>query len=257
MDSTGTADPVSPFSGGGLSKGTGIAVDGSGDIWVTNSGLPGAVSKFNTRGIPQSPSTGYTDGIADPSVIAIDALDNVWLYDQQASDTGFYYAKLNGGNGSLTLGVAGAYKNNPLQLAIAKSGNVWSAGPSSTQIFEIPASYIGSFGTQPVAIGDFSNPFGNPQGMAFDGSDRLWVAEAGGPGGLAPVPPRLSLYGADNYNYVDSAFADGAMSVAVDSAGNVWVLLGNNTVKEYVGVAAPVVTPLSLGVKENKLGAKP
>jgi hypothetical protein len=50
---------------------------------------------------------------------------------------------------------------------------------------------------------------------------------------------------------------NGALSVAVDSAGNVWILLGNNTVKEYVGVAAPVVAPLSLGVKENKLGTKP
>jgi hypothetical protein len=43
----------------------------------------------------------------------------------------------------------------------------------------------------------------------------------------------------------------------VDSAGNVWVLLNNNTVKEFVGVATPVITPLSVGVKENKLGTKP
>jgi hypothetical protein len=85
--------------------------------------------------------------------------------------------------------------------------------------------------------------------MAFDGSNRLWVAETeSGTSGL-------TLSGA--ISYADSSFTSGALSVAVDSAGNVWILLGNNTVKEYVGVAAPVVAPLSLGVKENKLGTKP
>jgi sugar lactone lactonase YvrE len=261
LDSIGTADANSPFSGGGLSAGTGLAIDGSGNVWVTNSGLPGSVSKFNSRGIPQSPSTGYTGGIADPSVIAIDGSDDVWVYNQQSPTNNGqnYYAKLNDASGLLTIGVGGqTYNDNPPQLAIDKAGNVWSAGPSSIQIYEIPASYVGpTTGSQPVAIGDDSGPFGNPQGMAFDGSDRLWVAEAGGSGGLAPVPPRLSLYGTGNYYYADSTLTNGALSVAVDSAGNVWILLGNNTVKEYVGVATPLVAPLSLGVKENKLGAKP
>jgi hypothetical protein len=35
------------------------------------------------------------------------------------------------------------------------------------------------------------------------------------------------------------------------------VLLANNTVTEYVGVAAPVVEPIALGVKASKLAAKP
>jgi hypothetical protein len=35
------------------------------------------------------------------------------------------------------------------------------------------------------------------------------------------------------------------------------VLLANNTVTEYVGVATPVVTPIALGVKNGKLAAKP
>jgi hypothetical protein len=35
------------------------------------------------------------------------------------------------------------------------------------------------------------------------------------------------------------------------------VLLADNTVTEYVGVAAPAVTPLALGVQDKKFGAKP
>jgi hypothetical protein len=253
LDSTGTADTNSPFSGSGLSTtGTGIAIDGSSDVWVTSGDSPGSIAKFNSRGIAQSPSTGYTGGMADPSVIAIDGSGNVWVYNQQARSGINDYVKLNNASGALTVGVQGsyaAYNGNPSQLAIDKSGNVWSAGPSSIQVLEIPAGYIGATGSQPVIYGDYSTGFDNPEGMAFDGSNRLWVADAGS------SAPGLSLYGA--ITYADSTFVNGALSVAVDNAGNVWVLLGNNTMKEYVGVATPVVTPLSLGVKENKLGAKP
>jgi hypothetical protein len=96
--------------------------------------------------------------------------------------------------------------------------------------------------------------------MAFDGSNRLWVVNAGSSGNS---PSNLSLVDTTRtapnvaVNYSDTALANGPSTVAVDNAGNVWILLGNNTVKEYVGIATPVVTPLSLGVKENKLGAKP
>ena len=99
--------------------------------------------------------------------------------------------------------------------------------------------------------------------MAFDGSNRLWVANIGGKVNGGTRSPNLSLFdstqpsGAISIDYADSTFSNGPSSVAVDSAGNVWILLDNNTVKEYVGVATPVVTPLSLGVKNNKLGSKP
>jgi hypothetical protein len=44
--------------------------------------------------------------------------------------------------------------------------------------------------------------------------------------------------------------------VAIDGSGNVWMLAQNGVV-EYVGAAAPVVTPTSLAVKNNALGARP
>jgi hypothetical protein len=46
--------------------------------------------------------------------------------------------------------------------------------------------------------------------------------------------------------------------VAIDGSGDVWV--GNFTgssVTEYVGAAAPTVTPLAVAVKTNALGARP
>jgi hypothetical protein len=45
--------------------------------------------------------------------------------------------------------------------------------------------------------------------------------------------------------------------IAIDGGGNVWVMLSNNTVAEFVGAATPVVTPFSLGVKNGTLGQRP
>jgi hypothetical protein len=259
LDSTGTADADSPFSGGGLSTGTGIAIDSSGKVWVTNSGFPGAVAEFNNSGIAKSPSTGYTAGIADPSAIAIDGSGNVWVYNQQ-SPTGNgqnNYVELNAGSGALTIGLAGGYPLNPSQLAIDRSGDVWSAAFGGLEILEIPAGYNGAFGPQPnVTSGGPGTglTIGGLGGTAFDGSNRLWTANAGNAGNR--IPPNLTLLNA-GFDYVDTDLSNGPSSVAIDSAGNIWVLLGNNTVKEYVGLAAPVVTPLSVGVEKNKLGTVP
>ena len=51
----------------------------------------------------------------------------------------------------------------------------------------------------------------------------------------------------------------GPTSIAADASGNVWVLSGTGpgTVTEFVGVAVPVMTPISVAVQKNKLGKTP
>jgi hypothetical protein len=44
--------------------------------------------------------------------------------------------------------------------------------------------------------------------------------------------------------------------IAVDGAGNVWMACPTYLV-EFVGAATPVVTPISVGVKNNTLGTRP
>jgi hypothetical protein len=266
LDSLGDAYLGSPYAGGGLaSTGADMAIDGSGNVWATSGGTPGSVSKFNNRGIPQSPSTGYTSGIADPSAIAIDGADNIWLYNQKTSGNSVLgYAKLNNANGSVTIAVPGGF-SNPQQLAIDGSGDVWASDGSGTEVLEIPAGYTGAPNPQPTdypSVGLYQ-PIAGAKGIAFDGSNRLWIANSGGfaSNGSNIVAPNLGLFDtitdSVSIDYENQNFAAGADSVAVDASGNVWVLLGNNTVTEYIGLAAPVVTPLSVGVKNGKLGAKP
>jgi hypothetical protein len=104
--------------------------------------------------------------------------------------------------------------------------------------------------------------FWNARGIALDGAGTAWIANQGGhtnpviPPGVLPIALSLSYY-TSAVSYTSSSLAAGTLRVAVDGAGNVWVLLADNSVTEYVGAATPVVMPLALGVQKKKLGAKP
>ncbi len=58
-------------------------------------------------------------------------------------------------------------------------------------------------------------------------------------------------------SYAAPSLAAGPLHVGIDGSGNVWVLLANNTITEYIGAAAPTVNPTGLALKNKKLGAKP
>jgi sugar lactone lactonase YvrE len=272
----GTSVFGSPFSGGGLATGVGIAIDGPGNVWITNSGPPGGVAKFNSRGIALSPVSGYTNGMVNPSVIAIDNSNNVWVQNENSTYTELAYVKLSNTNGVLVVGVTltEGTLNGQWQLAVDTSGNVWSTdgyGPASiglggAGVIEVPAAYTGLSTDQPPVDTAWVDPpygsvptIGDPQGLAFDGSDRLWIANLGG--GVNTQSPNLTLMGDStspiSTSYSAPSFANGPLWLAVDGSGNVWVLLSNNTVTEFVGIATPTVAPLALAVKNAKLGVKP
>ena len=89
----------------------------------------------------------------------------------------------------------------------------------------------------------------------------IWTANAGGAADPLLTPPNVGAYNpslpANTYGYTSGSLASGPVSLSVDASGNVWVLLHNNTVTEFIGVGTSAVTPLSSAVKNKKLGAKP
>lgn len=258
----GTATPVngSPFLGGGLATPAGMAIDQTGSIWVTNSGSPGNIAKFNSGGIALSPANGYTSGVANPLAITIDGSGNVWIQDANEQTDTYGITELNGASGTPLIPSSGS---NPVgvagqrQMAADGSGNIWVAIHCGIQSV-IPRST--DLGVLDSTINQSLQTIGNPSAVAIDGANRAWVAGAGGSNCTTQgtVPPSVVLPDAANgYALVDQSLSNGPMFLAVDGSGNLWVLLNNNTVTEFVGVAAPAVTPLASAVKNNKLGAKP
>jgi hypothetical protein len=291
---TGAAVTGSPFSGGGTMTGNGLTIDGSGFVWVANSGTPGDVAEYAgynalvngksvANGTVVSPSGGYVNGINAPNgAIAVDGSGTVWVLNGATYDA----AELSSASGALIRTDYGYLANPssgapyiPLQsvlsanafgtsMAIDNAGDVFIPNPNTTSTAQVYELVAGGSTANDGGIGKSLSlsipPVYAP--ISIDGAGHLWLATyANSTNGQPPSVVELSSTGAAiNQNlaapgFVGPNISDGPTGIAVDGAGNVWVLIDTNssTVTEFVGVATPVVTPLSVGVENNALGKKP
>jgi len=319
--------PPNGFMGGGLQNPVGLAIDQSGNVWVTNDTfLPNStvsVSEFSNAGAPLSPSTGFasnspqlgvaiaidaqgnawlpygfgvaelspagemitsnpgTPGIRTPTGLAIDANNNLWLATGFPQQTGFFYEFSSSGGainpptlGKSSCGVIPTAEDETEGMAIDASGELWSVGSEGfTKESAIPIPPCSGTG------GGFVTQIEDRGGdVAIDGDGNAWVISgSNGIGTLsefsnsgAPISPTNGFVGIP---YEPITFNGGATisfaDLAPDSSGNLWVIQQLYTgdyshqmpytfyAKEFIGISAPVVTPLSAGVKNRTLGSRP
>ena len=152
------------YSGGGLAAPTGIAIDPSGNAWVSSSNN---VVEFNSSGTVLSGANGYTGGgLTTPSAIAVDGQGNAWVTDggsKSVIEMNSSGSILSGANGFKTGASSG-----PLGIAIDKSGDAWV--PNSDGLiteFDKNGNVISGSG---YAVADFS-----PGSVAFDLHGDAWV----------------------------------------------------------------------------------
>lgn len=263
LSNIGDAYPWSPF-GGVTGSGGDMAIDAKSNLWITN---PAGVNEFTSLGQQLSPTAGYTnDGVTSVTALGIDSSNNVWLGNSDTASSLVKYAEIGNPGGQLIYNGSLAYGSEIYPgIAADSAGKTWAI--AGTQVCKIPAyggtganlqstCYAGGGAT---AGGLY---FETPRGLALDGGGTVWVASQGLsgtsslPAGIFPLNVSLSDY-TNAKPYAASSLSSGALRVAVDGAGNAWVLLADNTVTEFVGVATPVVTPLALGLKNKKLATKP
>ncbi len=257
LTNLGAAYPWSPYTGvaGG---GADMTFDAVGNVWIGNGN---GVAEFNDLGVELSPPAGYVNsGVTGIGAVVVDSSDNVWV-------VGSTLAELSEVSGQLIVAASEVF-SGVLQIAADGSGRVWIPYPSATAL----SSTAFCVATQPADTAQLYQPtcespanfssIAYPQGIAVDGAGHVWIANAGasltgnGVANLTEINPS-ELSGSGYAEFLSSSLANGPLRAAVDRAGNVWVLLADNTVTEYVGLATPAVTPIALGVKNNKLGAKP
>jgi streptogramin lyase len=93
-----------------------------------------------------------------------------------------------------------------------------------------------------------------PASIAIAGDGAVWIANTNSTiANLANSGTALSP---------SAGFSGGGLStptgLAIDSSGNVWVTnSGDSSLTEFVGAAAPVVTPLATAVKNANQGGQP
>jgi hypothetical protein len=273
-----TGAPISGssgYTGGGAASSIQAAIDASGNIWTIGSGYYGSgsdVAKFNgSTGVAISGSLGYTGGgqLNHTSGIAVDMSGYVWITNSTHNSV----SKLQVSNGaavSTSPGYTGGGLSSPGAVAIDGSGSVWVANSvysATTSTFSSNIAKLnGSTGAAISPSTGYTGASGTPTSIAIDGLGNVWTASYtsvfngttyvyssnlfnlnGGTG--AALSPSTGYTGGNSNQF---------QSIAIDGSGNLWSAnFDSNTLTEFIGIAAPVVTPIAAGVANSTLGSRP
>ena len=223
----------------------GIAIDVDGDILVASE-ANAELFKLNASGANLAGPYNSTC-MTSFSSLAIDTSDNVWSTSPTvACEIGPIDLGLSVGTvRSSTSGLSGAERT-----AIDGTGNVWVTDHTSSEVTQYSSTANQNSGS-PFSGGGLSSPMG----IAIDGLGYAWVANAGNSSvsrfsgaGVAESPSTGYTGGSQS----------GSQNIAVDGSGDVWITnTTGNSVTELIGAGAPVITPLTAGVQEGKLGTRP
>ena len=231
----------------------GIAVDASNNVWIAND-VGNTVAVLNNAGTVLS-GTGYTGSSMDfiyfPEDIAIGPDGSAWVPNTDGNNV----TRLNISGAVLSgqYGYTGGGIDDPYGIAIDGSGNGWviSIGNGDGAVTEISNTGTILSGTSGYTGGGIFRPYA----IAIDGAGSAWVANEDGNDVTEISSSGAYLSGTNAYSGGDINQPAG---VAVDGSGDVWLTdHGISSVTELIGAAAPVVTPLAAGVKNNALGTRP
>ena len=225
---------ASPYSVGGLTYPTGIAIDTDGSAWFADWG-DSQVTHLSSSGQQLSGSPYSSTQLSDPVDAAIDASHNLWVSNQGGNTV----TRVTQNGSQFT---SYACCNAPQGLAIDQSGNVWVPNFDGDSISEISGS-----GTVLSNGGITSASLIAPQDIAIDGTGTVWICNYKGPSLTELAGSASSVPGAVLSPAVGLGPDAGlllAYAIAIDASGNVWVSNhGNNSLTQFVGLAAPVKTP--------------
>ncbi len=215
--------------GGGFSYPFGVAVDGSGNVYVADYGN-NAVKEMPAGCASSSCVTTLGGGFIGPTAAAVDGSGNVYVADYNNNAVKEMPAGCASSSCVTTLG--GGF-SLPYGVAVDGSGNVYVADYGNNAVKEMPAGCASS-----SCVTTLGGGFSLPTAAAVDGSGNVYVADFGNsavkemPAGCASSSCVTTLGG--GFSYPGGA--------AVDGSGNVYVAdSGNSAVKEM-----PLATPPSL-----------
>jgi streptogramin lyase len=251
--------PLSPSTGftqGDLVRPQGMAVSRDGTVWIANSRAT-HLTRY-PGGDPGRAQTITGGGLTNSFSIAIDAAGAAWVTNGSLTPGPGSVTRITAG-GTPDLEVTGGGLASPMGVAVDGGGNKWVANFTSQSVTRItPEGTVSS--DSPIRGPSLIGPWG----VAVDGDDNVWVSDflgrtvtqlcgrvaANCPPGTAlgePIsPPR---------GYTSRGMQH-TTAVQIDQAGSVWLannwstatpianFLGGNGLIQFVGMAAPVDTPL-------------
>jgi len=234
-----------------LSSPYGIAIDATGRAWIANA-TGNSLTVFNAMGVVQSGASGYVSTFqSGPVSVVLDSASHAWAVSP-GTDAVVEFASNGSASADSYQGIGVAY---PFAVAMDDSNRPWVVDQSSNAISILSGGQI--VGT-PISGGGLAMP----NAIAFDGASTAWVSN--GDGSLSAFSKSGStLSPATGYipglTYGDSVAVDGSGSLWISDCGTYCTSLGNGpgSVYQLIGIATPVVTPISLGVKNGTIASRP
>ena len=156
-----------------LATDNGIAFDGSGNLYVSNSNN-GEITKFDKNGNPGGANGVFYSGLSNPAGIAFDQSGN--LYVANNGNGTITKITTSGSGTTLVSGLSG-----PNGLAFGSNGNLYVADGNDNSIIEISTITGGtSLFASASQPGVGFNGLNQPMDLAFDKSGNLYVANFSG-----------------------------------------------------------------------------
>ncbi len=237
--------PAISTLGGGFSDPYGVAVDGSGNIYVANAGNS-TVEEMPPGCSSSACVTSLGGGFGSPYGVAVDGSGNIYVADHQKyavyeMPPGCASSACVSSLGGPILFPGSAYPSVllPLDVAVDGSGNIYVSDDNGW-VYEMPPGCAS--GACMTLLGRNSlgqSIFPPGYGIAVDGSGNVYSTGNGG-SAVFEMPPGctssacVTTLGSEAF----SAFGIGAWGVALDGGGNIYVVEptpsypGGNTVFE-------------------------
>jgi sugar lactone lactonase YvrE len=223
-----SSTPVS--IGSGLSKPSGVAVDGAGNVFIADTGNNQIVEVPVVNGAPDntaqvtvvsSKDTISSTALSGPTSINVDAQGNLYIADM--GNMRVIYLPYNRGwqvSEASVVDTITAKSLTTLATTVDPSGNLYVADSGSGQIYELPAP-VTSGVQNLVAVG-----FSNPSALATDASGSLFVVDQGA-NTVLRIPLVSGSLNPNDAIEVGYGVAD-PYGVAVDPQGNLYVTDATN-----------------------------
>jgi streptogramin lyase len=200
----------------------GIAIDASGNAWVTNNS--GTVIKLSPSGAVLGT---FPTGSVYSGGIAIDASGNVWVTSNNGVPMPGDLVKNILTKFSPNGTVLGTWERGGAGIAIDASGNVWITESGAVTKLSPSGVVLGTFPAAPAS-----------GAIAIDASGNVWVTstvlivQTGGFPSLAYEYPvtKLSPSGAvlGTFTILTTTYPGSLGSIAIDASGNVWVIFARS-----------------------------
>jgi hypothetical protein len=209
----------------GLINPEGVAVDGSGNVYITDTNN-NSVLKETLAGGSYTQSTIPATGLLGPEGVAVDGSGNIYIANTEGGSSG-------NGNVLLQTLAGGSYTQStipatglmsPIGVAVDGSGNVYIAnfngGSGGTGNVLKETLSGGSYTQSTIAATGLAHPIG----VAVDGSGNVYIANFnGGSSGTGNVLKETLAGGSYTQSTVPATGLMNPKGVTVDGSGNVYI----------------------------------